>query len=335
MEINSNRQVKILGIGKYLPSNIISSEKLNEKMCETKGFIQGTTGITERRYIDKETTSYMGSVAVKEALRDAKLSWNDVDCIVSASGVPEQAIPCTASLIQKQLGLESSGIPCFDINSTCLSFLTAFDLLSYLVEAGKYKNVLIVSSEIASVGLNWDDLESSTLFGDGAAAVIIGKTPNNENSKIFISNMNTYSEGSEYAQIKALGTKVLPQEYSESNKEDFLFQMDGKNIFKMASLLVPKFVNKLLFDAALKIEDIDMFIPHQASLPAMNLIIKKLNIKKDKFMSIIHNHGNTIAASIPMTLYEAIKQKKIKRGDKIFLLGTSAGFSVGGMILEY
>ena len=112
---------------------------------------------------------------LQKAVEDAKLTWDDIDCIICGSGTIQQAIPSTASLIQEQLGLQHSGIPCFDINSTCLSFITALDTISYAIECRRYKNVVIISSEISSVGLNWGQNESSILFGDGAAAVVITK----------------------------------------------------------------------------------------------------------------------------------------------------------------
>jgi 3-oxoacyl-[acyl-carrier-protein] synthase-3 len=245
----------------------------------------------------------------------------------------EQAIPCNAALIQEQLGLLHSGIPSFDVNSTCLSFITALDMISYAIDCGRYENVLLVSSEISSVGLNWSQAESSILFGDGAVAVILSKSQ--DSSGILNSHMETYSAGSHLSEIRGGGTKIHPRVYDDQTKEDFLFDMDGKAIFKLSYKLLPSFLEKLFSPINLSLQDLHMVIPHQASASAMKIIRKKLGVDEARFMNIIENYGNMIAASIPMALHEAVKQGRVKRGDTIMLLGTSAGLSIGGIVLEY
>ncbi|QZY54024.1 beta-ketoacyl-ACP synthase III [Crassaminicella profunda] len=333
----SVRNVKILGVGKYLPKKAVMSEEIDHRLRKKCGWTEKNIGVTKRYFIKNETASSMGAYAAKEAVKHAGIKLEDISCIICASGSMEQPIPCTASLIQKELGLEKSGIPSFDINSTCLSFVTALDTLSYLVEGGRYENVLIVSSEIASVGINWKDDKSAALFGDGAAAVVLGKTPLQENSKIIYSKMMTFSEGAHLSEIYGGGSKFPPNLHNltEETKEQFLFSMDGVKIFKMARKIMPNFVNTIWKESGLTIDDITLVIPHQASKSSMELIRKHLNIPKDKWFSIVKNHGNMIAASIPTALYEAIKEEKIKRGDVVILLGTSAGLSLGGLLFEY
>lgn len=331
------RNVKILGIGKYLPKEIVLGEDIDKKLGKPLGWAENTIGVRKRHFVIDETASYMGAFAAREAVEDANINLEDIDCIVCASGSMEQPIPCTAALIQKELGLEKSGIPSFDINSTCLSFVVALDTISYLVDCGRYKNVLIVSSEVSSAALNWEDEKSAALFGDGAAAIVLGKTPKEENSKIIYANMKTYSEGSEWSQVYGGGTKFVPnlENVREETMKHFLFSMDGQKIFKMAKKILLKFVKEMMEESNESLDTIGMVIPHQASKSAMGLMRKNLKIPKEKWMDIVSNHGNMIAASIPTALYEGIKQEKIQRGDKVLLLGTSAGLSIGGLIFEY
>lgn len=329
----SSRRVKLLATGKYLPKNKVTAEQLGQKLGIEAAWIQKKSGVMVRYFAEDETASQMGAIAAKKALEAAGLSLTDIDCIVCTSSVPEQSIPCTASLVQKQLGGELSGIPAFDINSTCLSFVVGLDTLSYLVDAQRYSRVLLVATEITR-GIDWNDPESSTLFGDGAAAAIMGKTNSQEGSKIICSRLETYSQGADLSQCLGAGNRYHPREYSD-NIDRFLFKMQGRAIYRLAAKILPEFMERLLQPAGLTLNDIDLVIPHQASLMAMELIRKGLNIPKEKWMVIAPDHGNTIAASIPMTLHEAILQGKIHRGDRILLLGTSAGFSVGGMVLEY
>lgn len=327
------RKVKISGTGKYLPEQEITAEEMDQKLNVKKGWVQKKTGVHTRHFVQDETASQMGAEASKEAMENAGLNFSDIDCLVCTSGTVEQAIPCTASLIQKELGEEYSGIPSFDINSTCLSFLTGLDVMSTLVAAGTYHHVLLVASEVASVGLNWSHKESAALFGDGAAAVIISRDENSESSRIVYSNMETYSAGAELSQIRGGGTKIHPRNTSEI--EPFLFEMDGKAIYKLTSKVLPGFIDALLSTTALQMNDFDLVVTHQASAMAMRLMAKKVGITDEQLMYILPTHGNMIAASIPLAIHEAITQKRIKRGDRVLLLGTSAGLSLGGMVLEY
>jgi 3-oxoacyl-[acyl-carrier-protein] synthase-3 len=328
------RRVKILGTGTYLPKQRISPEDLANKMGVDVNAIQ-KVGMKSRYYASKsETASYMAARAAKVAIQDAGLTLSDIDIIICASGTMQMPIPCTAALIHNALNFDEP-IPAFDVNATCLSFLTALDTSSYLIEANKYRNILIVSSEIASIGLNYNDLESAVLFGDGAAAVVVSKSSSKDSSKIMASQMNTFSDSWKHCKIAGGGTECHAENWSPDKKEMFQFQMNGKEVFKVALKVLPEFIEKLFQMAKTQMEEIDVVIPHQASLSAMNLLQKKLQIKDEQMTNIIEDYGNMIAASIPFALNQAIKTDKLKRGNRILLLGTSAGVSVGGMILEY
>jgi 3-oxoacyl-[acyl-carrier-protein] synthase-3 len=211
-------EIAILGSGKYIPQKVVMSSDIDKSIGKKEGYTEGKTGVYKRHFIKDETASYMGAKALLEAVSKANLDISQVDCIVCASGTIEQPIPCTAVLIQEHLSLSYLKTPCFDINSTCLSFVVAFDLMSYLISAGRYNNVAIVSTEISSVGLNWEDEESSMLFGDGATAVIIGKSNHYKESKIISSSIITISEGAHFSEIYGGGTKLSPHEYNAKNK---------------------------------------------------------------------------------------------------------------------
>lgn len=328
------RKIKITGSGIYIPQRCITSQELAVKMNVSEDVIQ-KMGMKTRYYATgAEKASYMGALAIKNALEDAKLSLDDIDLLVCASGTMEMPIPCTAALIHKELQ-PTKPLPAFDVNATCLSFLTALDTVSYLIEANRYRNVLIVSSEIASVGLNYNDLESASLFGDGAAAVVISQAASNETSHISASLMNTYSSGWHHCMIRGGGTGYPPANWVPGHNEMFQFHMNGREVFKLALQVLPDLVDQLCSTGNTKIEEIDVVIPHQASLSAMNLLQKKLNIKPEQMINIVEKFGNMIAASIPMALHQAIKTQKLSRGNRALLLGTSAGMSVGGLILEY
>lgn len=327
------RKVKIVGMGRYLPNKIVTSEEIDELLHLPKGWTKKKSGVEKRYYVENETASYMGAKASEKALQNADLSLDDIDCIVSTSGTMEQPIPCTASLIHEKLKPKKP-IPAFDINSTCLSFVTGFDVLSHLIQSGAYNRILFVSTEIASVGINKEQKESYVLFGDGACACIITQSEKNETSRILSSKMETYSEGTHFTEIRGGGTKLHPNLHDQP--EDFLFDMNGKAVFRISSKVIKPFVNDLLKQAGLSsIEEVDIVIPHQASGMAMRILQSKLEISDEQFVNVIAHYGNTIASSIPLALLHAIEEGRIKRGDKVMLIGTSAGLSIGGMILEY
>ena len=194
--------VKILSTGVYLPKKIVLAEEFDKIFNLEKGWTFKKSGVRQRHYVTDETQVDMAVYATQEAIKKAGIEKETIECIVFSGGVCQQLIPCTASLIQRALGLGDSGIPCFDINSTCLSFVTALDTVSFMIECGKYKRVLVVSSDIASVGIDYADPKSCILFGDGAGAVIVDKADENCSSKILTYNFKTYGNGADHACIK-------------------------------------------------------------------------------------------------------------------------------------
>jgi 3-oxoacyl-[acyl-carrier-protein] synthase-3 len=253
--------------------------------------------------------------------------------IINASGSTEQAIPDGGPLVQRQLGLGESGIACMSIHATCLSFLVALDTAASLIATGRYARVLITSSEIASRALNFEHLESSTLFGDGAAAVVAVRTPDGEASCIHAARLETYGEGAYLTQVAGGGTRKHPN-HPDTRPEDNLFFMDGPAVFKLAVRYAPAFLESLRPGLSTGLGSIKLAIPHQASRLALEAH-RFFGFKRHQIARTIDHYGNVIAASIPLTLYESVREGKVVRGDEIILLGTGAGLSIGGMILTY
>ncbi|PTM59854.1 beta-ketoacyl-ACP synthase III [Desmospora activa] len=328
------REIQIITTGKYLPERVVTSAMLDKNLGLPQGWSYKASSVRTRHYVTSETASEMGALAAEKALSQAGLTIQDIDCLIAVSGTMEQAIPCNAALLHRRLIPDGNHpIPAFDINATCLSFLTGLDLASHAIHAGQYRRVLLISSEIASIGLNWDQQKSCVLFGDGAAAVVVQATPLGHSSRILATHMQTYSQGADYTQIRGGGTKHHPR--TNPPPGYFLFDMDGKGVYRLVSRYLPAFVEQLLNRADVDIADLDLVIPHQASGMAMELLRKKLGIPGEKYMSILENHGNVIAASLPMALHEAIQQGRLQRGSRVMILGTSAGTSLGGVVLEY
>lgn len=335
------RQVRIRSMGSYLPKKIVSSEELDKKLKLSIGTLKNLVGVNKRHFVSEdETNSKMGAYACMAALENARLKFEDIDAIVYASGSSEQPIPCNAALIQKALGKENSGTPCFDVNATCLGFVIGLDVVSSLIQVERLKRVLLVTSEIASVALPWDHLESAGLFGDGAVAAVVEQTPAGEGSHIIATHQETYSSGSDICEVVGGGTGIHPRNYGIGKNVDeedkrFLFKMDGPKVFRQSSKLLPSFVASAEKKTGIKLSDYDMVVPHQASAAALELIRRKLEIKPERFMNIVADYGNMIAASIPLALKIAIDTGRINRGDRVLLIGTSAGLSIGALAFQY
>ena len=329
----SYRDLKILGSGRYQPAKKVTAEELDQKLNLRPGTCLKKTGVAVRYYVKDETLTDMGVIAAQKALKKAGLELKDVDAIICAANGKAQTLPCMAARFLKALGgSDKTPIPSFDINSTCLSFVTALDQISYSITAGQYKRVLIISSEIASTGINYNQMESACLFGDGAAAFVIEKGTEGD-SRILSSYMETYADGYDSCQIKAGGLDIPPWQFTPETEALYRFDMDGPVLFKKTYEKIGHIVGKTLEKANLSMKDIDYVIPHQASQTAINLLRRKLRIPKEKLHVNVHERGNLIAASIPTCLDEALEDGKLKKGDKVMLLGTSAGLSIQALIL--
>jgi 3-oxoacyl-[acyl-carrier-protein] synthase-3 len=309
---------------------------LDQQLGLAAGKLESVGGVYQRYFADTdENAALLAALAAKKALLAANLTLDDIDCLIATSATMDQGMPSNAALIHEELGLSSRAIPAFDINASCLGFLAALDTLTYMLVAGRYKRILFVASDLASCGLNWDDLESSSIFGDGAAAVILGQTSNSSDSTMYASSFKTFSEGAHYCEIPAGGSRYHPSRIQQEFAPLTKFHMDGKKVFRLASKHIPKFVKDLLDEASMTIGDIDWFVPHQASQLAIHHLIKRLKISPEKVVNIFKHHGNQVAASLPTALDVAVRDGRIQRGDNILLLGTGAGLSMGGALMKY
>lgn len=326
--------LKIIGVGRYLPKRVVPSSEV-ERLCGIKpGWIERHTGVRERRWAEpSETNSYMGAQAAREAVADAGLALDDIDLILCASGTPEQTIPDNSALIQRELGLGESGTACMSVHITCLSFLLAMDLASAMLAVERYRTILIVSSDIASVALNFKDPESAALFGDAASAVVVTRTPEGEASRVEKARFETYSIGAHLTEIRGGGTRRHPQN-PDTTPEDNLFSMAGPKVYRLARQHQDTFLERLRPGLSRSPGTIKLVLPHQASLLALRAL-RRNSIDDDQVVITLDRFGNCVATSLPLTLYEAVKTGRMARGDEILLAGTGAGLTLGGMILTY
>lgn len=320
-------KVKITGVGSYLPPKIETAEELAPQINKTPEWIIEKSGVNERR-VSMIDVDEMGAIAGMQALGNGIKP----DLIINASGVPKQTIPDTSTFYQRALGFE--GIPSFSIHCTCLSFITAFNTASSLIESGVYNRILIISSDRGTIGRNFNEPESASLLGDGAAAVVIEPSNTLEKSQLIYFNMKTWPSGANLTEVRGGGTNKHPQG-PETTISDNLFTMDGPAIYKIARKQVYKMMLKTLKATGLEREDIDWIIPHQASGKAVEAYISSGGFKPEKVVNIISKYGNCVAASVPMALSIAVNDGRIKRGETVLLIGTGAGLSAACALIKY
>lgn len=320
--------LKIVGVGRYVPERVVSSNELESRFGLEEGWCQAHHGIRERRWIVNETASLMGAEAAKEAVSNAGMDFFDIDLIINASSSFERYIPDGGPLIQRHLGLDDSGIPCTTLNASCLSFLAAVDLSASLITVGRYRNILIVSSETMSPILGSHDPGVCTLFGDGAASVVVTLAQEGEASGIHSALLETYGHGIPYMQ-SLLG--FASARNGEMQPDRLALQMDIDSFMKYGMKYTQEFLDQLL-DRHKK-QDIELVIPQQSGKSFLDHL--RQSFAEDKLVKIVDRFGFCGAASLPMALYEAVKEERLKRNDLFLLVGFGAGLSVGGMVVTY
>lgn len=327
--------LQIVSMGKYLPERQVSAAELEAEMGLEPGFIVARSGVANRHFAAPgESNSTMGARAMQQALDQAGLAFEDLDLMINASGSYDYPIPETSCLIQRALGKGDSGIPCFTVDATCLSFITALDVAAAFMASGRYRRIGIVSSEVASRSLNYKEWESATLLGDGAAAAIVAPAPAGSPSALLSSRMETYGQGAFHTYV-AGGGNVRHPRHDEVQPDEYTFAMNGLAVLTSAFKRLRTFNKKLFAELGFSLQEVDIFVPHQASRVALEKAQQLFHLSDAQFVANLATHGNCIAASIPMALHDAIEAGRLERGMRVCLLGTGAGLSIGGTVLIY
>lgn len=320
--------VNISSIGTAL-GEFISNAQIEQDFNLKQGIIEKTTKLKSRYFFDKdESLEPYILKAIDDALQKANLNLDDISCIICSGAINRMAIPYNAAFIHKILNV-SSKVQTFDINMTCLSMLRALDIGSRLLDI--HKHILLVSIDIASLGLDWTYVHTAGIFGDGISAMIISQSAE---GGIVFSDFQTHSKGYEFCKIKAGGYLHAPQHSKSDYKKLGFFEMKGKELFKLTMQVMPKFIEESLKKAKLSLDELRYIVPHQASYSSLIHAVKMLKINPEKIINIFQNHGNQIASSIPFALKELFDKNILKSKDKIMLVGTSAGLGLGLIIWE-
>jgi 3-oxoacyl-[acyl-carrier-protein] synthase-3 len=318
---------RIIGTGHYLPERVLTNADLEEMVDTTDEWIKSRTGI-ERRHIAAadETTCDMAEQAVRRAMEAAGIGPDDVDLIVVGTTTPDQIFPNVGCLLQARLGIH--GCTAFSLEAACTSFIYALGVADKFVRCGEVRTAIVVGAETISRMTDWTDRSTCVLFGDGAGAVVLQAS-----DEPGIISTHLHADG------KYKDLLYFPSGVSKK-QDDFLagkdtLQMRGNEVFKVAVSTLGRIVDETLEANGLEKSDIDWLIPHQANMRIIKATARKLEMPMDRVIVTVHEHGNTSAASVPMALDLAVRDGRIKRGDKVLLEAFGGGFTWGSALVSY
>jgi len=330
---------RIIGLGKYLPDNVVTNDDLSKMMDTSNEWILERTGIQERRWIkegSEDTSAVMGAKAAKIAIERAGLTKDDIDFIVFATLSPDYYFPGCGVQIQDLLNMQTVGA--LDVRNQCSGFVYAISVADQYIKTGMYKNILVIGAEYHSNGLDKTTRGRgvTVIFGDGAGAAVL--TREEDNTKGILST-HLHSEG-KYADKLIVASPSIAHwvpEILASPEEDLSYfpYMDGTFVFKHAVVRFSEAIMEGLKANNLNKEDIDMLIPHQANLRIAQFIQQKFGLRDDQVYNNIMKYGNTTAASVIIALTEAWEEGKIKEGDHVVLAAFGSGFTWGSAILKW
>lgn len=317
---------KIISIGSYLPEKVYDNEYMESIVNTSDEWITERTGIKERHIASfNEFTTDLAYNACISAIETCDIDRNDIDAIIFATTTPDRVFPSCATILQKKLNINNNCIA-FDIQAVCCGFIYALDLADSLIKSGKIKTALVVGAETLSRITNWEDRGTCVLFGDGAGCVVLQAT--NENKGILTTSIHADGNNNNFDILKTSGG------ISYNQKIGFI-EMEGREVFKLAIGKMSDCVIESLNKVSLKIDDVDLLIPHQANQRIISGVGKKLGISEEKVITTVAMHGNTSSASIPLALDYANKNNKIKDGNIIVLEALGAGLTWGSIVIKW
>ena len=328
----SDPSVRIAGWGKYLPARVVDNHELERMVDTSDDWIRARTGIVERRIAaPEETTCSMAVRAARPALDMAGVGAGELDLIIVATGTPDHlGFPATGSLVQEALGATRAGA--FDVGAGCGAFGYGLVIGAQFILAGAQRNVLVVGSDAMSRVIDWRDRTTCVLFGDGAGAVVLRATDRPGGLLSFV--LGSDGCGAAKLYVPAGGSKQPASHESVEARAHFL-KMDGRDVFRFATRVIPGSILEALDIAGLTTADLDLVIPHQANIRIIEHARKKLELPPERVFTNVDKYGNTSSASIPVALCEALEQGRIVEGDTLAMCAFGAGLCWASAIWKW
>lgn len=355
------KHAHIIGWGHYLPKREITNDQIAEHIETSHEWIVTRTGISSRHVVEEETTATMAFEAAARAISRADIHPSSIDLIIVATSTPEYSFPSTACQVQALLGADDAGA--FDLSAACSGFTYALDMATQSVRTGAVKNALVIGAEMMSKVLDWDDRGTCILFGDGAGAIVLQGS--NIPGGVLASALHSDGSGGNVLNLPAVYQNPMPWDEAPDRYSHYangsgkvlaingangqaattyqaetvakrnVIEMEGRQVFRFATRVVPEIINEVLEKANMTIDDVNLIVPHQANTRIIDSAAKKLGVDKSMFYVNVGHTGNTSAASIPIALCEAIEEGRVKPNDHLVFVGFGGGLTWGATLINW
>ena len=321
----------ITGVGGYVPDYILNNEELSRMVDTTDEWITTRVGIKERRILTEEGlgTSYLARKAAKQLIQKTGVDPDTIDALIVTTTTPDYKFPSTASIVLGKLGLKNAFA--FDFSAACCGFLYTLDVAASMIQSGIYKKIIVIGADKMSSLVDYTDRATCVLFGDGAGAVLVEATEE-ENIGVQNSYLRTDGQGLPFLHMKAGGSVCPPSHFTVDHRLHYLYQ-EGRTVFRYAVTDMSNDVMKIMEMNNLKAEDVNWVIPHEANLRIIEAVTKRAGIPLDKVVVNIDHYGNTSAATIPLALWDA--ESQLKKGDNVIFTAFGAGFVHGASFYKW
>lgn len=321
----------ITGVGGYVPDYILNNEELSRMVDTTDEWITTRVGIKERRILTEEGlgTSYLARKAAKQLIQKTGVDPDTIDALIVTTTTPDYKFPSTASIVLGKLGLKNAFA--FDFSAACCGFLYTLDVAASMIQSGRYKKIIVIGADKMSSLVDYTDRATCVLFGDGAGAVLVEATEE-ENVGVQNSYLRTDGQGLPFLHMKAGGSVCPPSHFTVDHRLHYLYQ-EGRTVFRYAVTDMGNDVMKIMEMNNLKADDVNWVIPHEANLRIIEAVTKRAGIPLDKVVVNIDHYGNTSAATIPLALWDA--ESQLKKGDNVIFTAFGAGFVHGASFYKW
>ena len=321
----------ITGVGGYVPDYILNNEELSRMVDTTDEWITTRVGIKERRILTEEGlgTSYLARKAAKQLIQKTGVDPDTIDALIVTTTTPDYKFLSTASIVLGKLGLKNAFA--FDFSAACCGFLYTLDVAASMIQSGRYKKIIVIGADKMSSLVDYTDRATCVLFGDGAGAVLVEATEE-ENVGVQNSYLRTDGQGLPFLHMKAGGSVCPPSHFTVDHRLHYLYQ-EGRTVFRYAVTDMSNDVMKIMEMNNLKADDVNWVIPHEANLRIIEAVTKRAGIPLDKVVVNIDHYGNTSAATIPLALWDA--ESQLKKGDNVIFTAFGAGFVHGASFYKW
>ncbi len=321
----------ITGVGGYVPDYVLNNEELSRMVDTSDEWIMTRVGIKERHILTEEGlgTSYMARKAAKQLLKKTGVDPDTIDALIVTTTTPDYKFPSTASIVLGKLGLKNAFA--FDLEAACCGFLYSLDVAATMIESGRYKKIIVIGADKMSSLVDYTDRATCVLFGDGAGAVLVEATEE-ENVGVQNSFLRTDGIGLPFLHMKAGGSVCPPSHFTVDHRLHYLYQ-EGRTVFRYAVTDMGNDVEEVLKRNEMTTEDVNWVIPHEANLRIIEAVAKRINLPLEKVVVNIQRYGNTSAATIPLALWDY--ERYLKKGDNVIFTAFGAGFVHGASYYKW